>query len=509
MMAVAVALVIELIIGLAYRPGFWQRSTYVLHDPYRGEPFDRAELAIRLSHLGDMDPDIISVGDSSGFFSLQSTIVNRYLGGRKFLSLNTGANHAYDGYYAIARYMLQRSPHLKYVVLYVFPLLLPVKGVLDDADLGPILHRELVSPKAYLIPPSAFAAPYAKFMMFEGRRFHAGDPLSGSLPVLQLTHTVDTALGWLPEFDVRYDRINGESRFFPDVRSGLMRLVDGEPSSIVAHLTDFNNMVRSYGARLVIAFAPLPQRFISADDVEGAATDSTIARFQQQHPEVKFLFPLRTPWSPEKFGTSNHISREYTFLSSRRLGEGLARLINEGEKFPLYVPEAAGARAPYPRISIKPNGPPDPKLLDAALALYRYTTTTDEADRSRLSRRVYEGLDREPSFGFMLTDAKARAVALAEQKIKLGVDQSQLRAMPVTVEGLTHCSPHPDLQWVQVYGTMNLTFDSLALHLKEPVIWPHQSGILFPILVENGEPRYDGYCAEPSPADGASAKSPM
>src|SRR6266699_1175675 len=105
---------IELAIQLRYHPGFWQKTTWLMHDPYKGELFDRSELYLRLIHLEDSDPDIISVGDSSGFFSLQSTIVNRFIPGHQFLSLNTGANQAFIGYQAIAEYMLRRTKHIKY-----------------------------------------------------------------------------------------------------------------------------------------------------------------------------------------------------------------------------------------------------------------------------------------------------------------------------------------------------------------------------------------------------------
>src|SRR5262249_54455785 len=152
--------IIELSIGYRYHPNFWQRTTWLMHDPYRGEIFDRVMLYTKLSHFEDSDPDIISVGDSSGFFGLQSTIVNRYTHGKKYLSLNTGANYAYEGYEAVAEYMLQRSKKLKWVVIYVYPQLLPVPYIIKLADLAPIVHDSLVGVKSYVTPPSAFLSPY-------------------------------------------------------------------------------------------------------------------------------------------------------------------------------------------------------------------------------------------------------------------------------------------------------------------------------------------------------------
>jgi hypothetical protein len=56
-------------------PTFWRKTAWLMHDPYHGgEIFDRIELDIRLSHLENSDPNIISVGNISGFFSLQAEI---------------------------------------------------------------------------------------------------------------------------------------------------------------------------------------------------------------------------------------------------------------------------------------------------------------------------------------------------------------------------------------------------------------------------------------------------
>ncbi|MBV9552921.1 MAG: hypothetical protein JO032_09040, partial [Alphaproteobacteria bacterium] len=132
----------ELSIELIYHPNFWQKTTWLLHDPYhwQGEVSDRDFLYEKLRYLESNDPEIISVGDSSGFFSIQSNIVNRYTGNHRYLSLNTGANQAFEGYKGIAEYALRRSRRIKYVVLYLFPTLLPSESVLARANLGTILY---------------------------------------------------------------------------------------------------------------------------------------------------------------------------------------------------------------------------------------------------------------------------------------------------------------------------------------------------------------------------------
>lgn len=499
-LAAAMVASAEAVLWFTYHPSFWQKTTWLMHDPYRSELFDRFETYVRLSHFEKSEPDIISVGDSSGFFSLQSTVVNRYLGGPKYLSLNTGANQAYSGYQGIAEYMLQRSSKTKYVVLYVFPQLLPQDEVIQPADLGPITYDDLVGAKSYMTPPSAFLSPYAKSLAFEGRSFHFGEPLSQHLPSLQLVKTVDDTLGWLPEFDWRWERLDRHVRFYSDERMGWQhRLGLTDPSAINANLDEFDKAVRRYGAQLVVAFAPISRRAIAPDDANIIAADQALERFQREHPDVKFLFPLITPWGIEKFGMFNHISREYAFLSSERLGAALARLVRDPNSIPPYTAQFK-LPAPHPPVRVRPLGPPDTALRSPALALYLYSSTDDPKYGELFSRRVADLLAKEPSFGYAMADLRARNASLAQRNIKLAFDLSEIRATPVEVTGLPHCSTPSGqpIEWVQLDGTMIFTYEAPGYTTKEPVAWPQASHILIPTVVEDGVRKFDGYCPEPS-----------
>src|ERR1700733_12462385 len=102
--AAVLILTLETAVRIYLAPGFWDKTFWMLRDPYRGEGFDRVIVEEKLSHLLKYNPEIISVGDSSGFFSLQPTIINRYTNGKRYVNLSTGANQAFDGYKAIAEF---------------------------------------------------------------------------------------------------------------------------------------------------------------------------------------------------------------------------------------------------------------------------------------------------------------------------------------------------------------------------------------------------------------------
>jgi hypothetical protein len=497
---------IEFTIQIIYRPSFWQKTTWLMHDPYRywGEVADRDFTFEKLRNVENSDPEIISVGDSSGFFSIQSKIVNHYTDGHKYLSLNTGANDAYDGYKGIAEYMLRRSPHLRYVVLYLFPHILPSEVVLDQADLGPILNSDLVGTKSLVTPPSAGFSPYAKSIVFKGKRYHISDPLSLFAPALQYWATAKETLGWLPEFDVRFDRVNGRMPFRSDRRSAWYHrkyypLNLSDPSMINVVLDDFARMVQRYGAQLVIAFGPFPQRAAAIGDPNIPAAEQALARFQREHPDVKFLFPLMTLWGSEKFGMYNHISREYTFLSSKRLGRALGQLLIDPNSFKPFVPTYRSP-ASYSNIETKIIGPPDKKLLDGALALYLYTSTADETYRLLISKRVLELLDQDQAFREMMDDARSRVEMLSRRGITIGFNLTGLQGTPVSVRGMDFCTGLDD-QWVQIDGNIFFGFKSDTYDTSGPVPWPASSHILIPTIVEDGVHKFDGYCPEPSVAD--------
>jgi hypothetical protein len=498
--ALALGLVglLELAIQVIYRPTFWEKTTWLLHDLYRGgELFDRGVVVEKLGNLLDLDADIISVGDSSGFFSLQPRIVNRYLHGMKYVNLSTGANQAFGGYRAIAEFALRRSPRIKYVVLYLYPQLVPAPAVVAQAGLSPILQDTLVGLRSYITPPSAYFSPQMKFRLFEGRRYRAGDQLSNHKVYLEFHSTVKETLGWVPEHDIRFDRFRRLSFYPLSKNEWYERLGIPNPSTIPAILGDFRKMVKSYGAELVIAFAPYPASAFEPKDDNLGATERELERFQSENADVKFPFPYITAFSREKFAQFNHIAREYVFLSSSRLGAALDQVIRDPGSLPQFHP--ADTHPPRaPDVEFRSTGPADQALVDAAMSYFLYAATADESYRDLISSRVLDLLDHNQAFRFMMQDTKERIVKLGMQGITLGYDLSGLQGVPVGVENLPHCDARADVQWVHLQGTVNYTYASPITRSTEPVSWPASSHLFVPTVMENGVRKFDGYCPEPA-----------
>jgi hypothetical protein len=254
-------------------------------------------------------------------------------------------------------------------------------------------------------------------------------------------------------------------------------------------------MVKRYGAHLAVAFAPISERAIFPNDGYISQSENSIASFSRDNPDVTFLFPLITQWSPEKFSSPNHVSREYTFLSSMRLGRAVGRLMTNPESFPTYASRHVGK--PLSPIEHEITGPADLQLLRAAFAFYLYTQTLDENYEKLISRRVLELLKHDNAYQYMIEDARARNSLFAKKKVEIGFDLSQMRARPISISGISYCDEQPDTKWVQVDGTLNFTYRSAeAIPAPEPVKWPENSNIDIPLIREDGILKFDGYCPE-------------
>jgi hypothetical protein len=483
----------ELAVFYIHKPGFWDRSAWLLHDPYRGEPLDRLVLFEKLSRLEHSAPDIISVGDSSGFFPIQPTLVNRYLKGLRYVNLSTNGNMNFVGYQATADYMLERQPSTRYVVLTMFPVAMPFEPILKQADLAPIVAKNLTGIERYVMPPSAFLSPFVKTWLFERRAFDPKQPLSGHKLYLELRAQAVHTLGWVPEHDVRYKRMDADFSFpkDPEKNAGNFYGLTAK-SSIVAHLSTFAELCQRRGVQLFIVFAPMPWTTIR-DDGHLYNAEKRLEEFQVLHPEVKILTPLVTPWGPEKFGNFNHVSREYVFESSERMGTLLAAAIADPESVKPFKPSWKSQAFKIP-TAIRAQGPATEEQKTAALAFYLYTATADEQYRRYLSARVQTALKQRPSFGWMMDDTRERIAFLAGDGIALGYDPARIKAERVTVHNGDYCGAARGVEWIRLSGAMSFSYRSLDRSTTEPVAWPEASQIVIPIIRENGAYRFDGYC---------------
>ena len=490
-----------------FEPTFWERTSWFMHDTYRGEPFDRLILAEKLQALDSFDPDVITVGDSSGFFSLNPQIIDPYLGGRHLLNLSTGANEGFDGYHAHASFALRHSTKIKYAVLHMYPNIVPSPKLHQVADLGPIAATNFESWKqALLAPPSAMFTYDSKLRLFLGLTYRRGDPLNSHKVNLELANSMPVTHGWIPEHDIRFPRNFPTLLFYADIERGFFQFFDKQnilslaglrdKSSIVYELTRFADLCRSYGVTPIIAFQPMAWS-PSLLDPEVKEAIAALERFSAASPDVKFLFPYITIWDPAKFAMFNHAAREYVHLTSGRLGSALAEFFKDPTaRRPFEV--GAFSTTPPPAPAAKPVRPATAEEKNAALAYYMYTATADESYRQAISARNLGLMAADPDFAAMMeaTRVRLRLLRSHADKIELGYDVSALQADIVGAINLPTCGSPERLLWVQLSGSVGYSFRSNYMNTDASVGWPRASLIVIPIVNEQGIPKFDGYCAE-------------
>jgi hypothetical protein len=486
--------VIEAGVQLAIRPTFWDKTTWLLHDPYRGELFDRLIVEEKIRQLEPLKPDIISVGDSSGFFSIQPNIVNRYLHGLKYASLSTGANQAFEGYKAIMLYMIEHQPSIRYVVLNMHPTLIPSPEVLRKADLGPILYDDLVGIKSKVTPPSAALSPYAKSLLFYHTRYDPNALPSSHKVFLEVHYTLKDTLGWVPEHDTRRDRTVTTTPLYPDRErhmGNLYGLLEG--SAILTKLQEFADICRAHHVRLMIMFNPMGWAGIQyTDDLFKA--EQLLETFQHNNPDVVFLTDhLITPWDTIKFGMFNHIARDYVFEGSARMGMAIEKALFKPELVRPFHMQWNPRK--YPKAeNIKVISPATDEQIDTALAFYFYTATQDKRYWDAMSDRVHRLLGENVPFNWMMEDMKTRTRQLAEKKITLSYDRSQIKGNVISQTGTYYCGDSKDVTWIRLGGVMSFGYKSPVQESSEPVKWSMDADVIIPLIRENGRYVFDGYC---------------
>jgi len=495
LLAVVVIGLIEICIQRAYKPGFWEKTGWMQHDPLRGESFDRLLVYEKFTQVLAAKPDIISVGDSSGLFSIQPLVVNRYLHGLKYASFSTGANEAFTGYMGIAQFAIENQPSIKYVVLNMYPNLMPSPRLFRTADLGPILYEDLVGMRAKLMPPSASLSPYAKSLVFTHTPYDPTVPASGHKVALEARYTFANTLGWLPEHDTPYIRTRQMVHAFRD-REARAETMFGffERSAIRESFSDMAELCRRHGVKLFIMLNPTPWN-ISFGPKNLEIVERDIMAFLKENPDVTFLTDkVITHWDQVKFGNNNHVSRTYVHQTSARMGEALEKAIFYPDTLPPFAPQK---QRKFSIISdIEVLGAASAEQTSAALSYYFYTATGEKKYWRLLSSRVKALLASEKAFNWMMEDTLERTRFLEEQGVTLTYDPEKIVGDIVTAKGTFYCGKDKNVVWVRISGKLLVGLQG-PQNSSSVVKWPKESALLIPLIKEGGHYRFDGYC----PAD--------
>jgi hypothetical protein len=323
---------IEGVCALALRPGLVERANLGLLDLYE----DSATFG-KLARFADSSPDIIQVGDSSGFHGVRPELVMRHLGGLKYVNLSCCASVGYRGYYGVADFMLRRNPGVKAVVLYVSLNGLPRADLIrGDHQIGEYIADLLTAPFAHLAPPTVALRQHIVDRVKLSRL-----PMNQAIFVADLKQSTQQHFGWWAEHDRRlaapkrteyWHRICGDTGV-PVKDDGDIFYGDdvlrGRYSYMRAELQRFASLAAEHGAKFILAFHPFSCRGVDGNFLT-ARREDLAALLKQNRNMIALPEEMLVPWPTERFVSSDHLHIGYDEENSRRLGRLLAQALGVG-----------------------------------------------------------------------------------------------------------------------------------------------------------------------------------
>jgi hypothetical protein len=321
-LALAVIAVTEAAVGLALRPNIVERSKSNLLNR-----FHSTVIFGKLADFADSSPDIVQVGDSSGFHGVRSDVVMHYLDGLKYVNLSCCAYMGYEAYYAIADFMLQRNPSIKAVVLYISLRNLPRADTMQGAaQLGDFIENSLTTPFAYLSPPTV-----ALRQRIVDAMERKGQSKLDAIFTEELRRSAREHNGWWAEHDRRLAGANRAEFWRATCGTNGVAVISDDasyygPDKQSYTLSEFQrlaSLTARHGAKFVVIFHPYSCRGLDGALLEARRED--LRTLVQRNPNMVVL-PERMleTWPAEKFVSADHLRVGYDEENFRRVGKLLA-----------------------------------------------------------------------------------------------------------------------------------------------------------------------------------------
>jgi hypothetical protein len=333
-------------------PSAVERSSYLNWNFNELELIHKVLIYEKLRSAVATKPDVIQVGDSSGFHAIVPSIVEQYVPNLRYANLSCCANTGYDGYYTIADFMLRHVPSIKAVVLYVaWNNTIAHPDSLNAAIVGsPDRLRNALGPMAALAsPPSLAARADALRPVYSlGGALNPRGSLSFDREWPGMVSSLRAQQGWMIEQD-KHRTAGSQDKFLNWLcgPSGIVhwgpvgaRVPDilGRPQSYFrVELMRMASLTARHHAKLIVMFQPHPCRmqpgdaFIAARQADVAAVMAAYSNVMV--PAAPDLFEH---WPGQRFTSADHLRAGNEDAASRRLGRALAKAFG----VPLVEPPA-------------------------------------------------------------------------------------------------------------------------------------------------------------------------
>jgi hypothetical protein len=319
-----------------------ERSSYLNLNFNSIELFQKAIIYEKLDNAVAAAPNIIQVGDSSGFHSIVPRIVEQYLPGLTYENLSCCASTGFDGYYSIVEFMLRNTTSIKAVVLYF-------SWGAPPADIA-TMQSELVGGDDRVRNAFGWPAPFISPATLSARAkvlrpiYTLGDTFEqpGLLPFdtvwPDLIQSLRANSGWWAEHDAHRTAekqmqmstmLCGPGGLdWSDTSVNYARDIFAfRQSHTKTELRRLADLTARHHAKLIVLFQPLPCPSIAGDYI--SARQSDFAALVADYSNV--VVPDRAliePWPAQWFTSFGHLRTGHEGAVSRRAGRAIARALD-------------------------------------------------------------------------------------------------------------------------------------------------------------------------------------
>jgi hypothetical protein len=275
----------------------------------------------KLEAFGAAHPDIVQVGDSSGFHAVDPALLKADLGGLSYINMSCCANMGFDGYHDLAKYMFERNRGIKFLVVYVNVMNFPQRAMLTKSAL---VNPEMVSKALtdvwphFNLPSMAYRRDATQYVYTMG--YHLGHDRSALHPLYAKFRDHE---GWAPAAEPHLTNDEQAAfchQFFRKNEADFWTTdFLGRSVSYFEQVMDrFYRLTRKNGARLIVVVDLFPCK---VDSTWLSNRKADVDRFLAGHSDaVVYPHDVLEHASPDIFAIPIHVLPEHHDVTSKRVG---------------------------------------------------------------------------------------------------------------------------------------------------------------------------------------------
>lgn len=240
--------------------------------------------------------DIISIGDSSGFYGFRAELMSKKIN-KNIYNFNCCGDVGYQGYLNLAELALKNNKNLEYLFLIINPYQDP-SFINEHFVFSDSIRKNFIGPNKYLnyIPSSSNRLLISNMLYYHEINFNPKIEIGSNYNVSwnRYVEGIDKDNGWVPFLmKPNLASIQKECKLLnvQRVRNVKQKVYNFyRYYSGIHFFPSFFELAKKYNTKLVVIFHPVACN--DNDNLFNQNVKNDLRRFKLDYPQVEFLFPL-------------------------------------------------------------------------------------------------------------------------------------------------------------------------------------------------------------------------